>query len=95
MVRNRWPERHQNLITSIVYSADGSLLVTAAADDTVRVWDTETRESITLLPTYRRVMSLLFSPHGSYLYGSGEGFLRRWGGVVPMFPPKRSRDTNR
>jgi len=59
---------HQEAITSIAFSRDGTLLATSSADDTSRVWDLETGvELITLAGHSGDVKGVTFHPSGMYV----------------------------
>jgi WD40 repeat protein len=65
---------------SVAFSPDGSRLVTASSDGTVRQWDAATGEALVWLPGHSDyVYSLAFSPDGTTLVSSsGDTTLRLW-----------------
>ena len=71
---------HTNLICSVKYSPDASLLVSASNDNTARVWDVSTGEEIGTLPKVEDigVMRVVFSPCGKLIAGGLFGELRWW-----------------
>ena len=64
----------------MVFSPDGTRLVTASRDAEVRVWDTNSGELLHMLQMHESgAYSLAFSPDGKYIVtGDGEGPLRLW-----------------
>ena len=73
---------HDASVNSVSFSPDGSKIVSGSADNTVRVWDSNTgselmRQRVGLLGT--RVMSVSFSPDGSKIvFGSADNKVRVW-----------------
>jgi WD40 repeat protein len=63
---------HHDRITSVVFSPDGSWLVSGSDDCTVRVWNILTGRLAVARQFEAAVQSLAFSPDGSYLY-TGNG----------------------
>jgi WD40 repeat protein len=71
---------HTNVISCLVFSADGKLLASGAADRTIRVWNPVTGESEGVLEGNKAaITSLCFSPDGKRLVvGSADGVARIW-----------------
>lgn len=70
---------HSNRVTQLAFSADGSLLASAAEDQTVKVWDLPSRRLVRTLYHPDRSRGVLFSPdHRSLLTGCSDGCLRLW-----------------
>jgi WD40 repeat protein/DNA-binding SARP family transcriptional activator len=67
-------------IQSITYSPDGTLLATAGADGTARIWDANTGEQLSVLAGHtRRLNSVAFSPDGKQVAtGSDDATARVW-----------------
>jgi WD40 repeat protein len=69
---------HRNLVTSVAWSPDGKRLATGSRDNTARVWEVHSNESI-VLETDLEINHLAWSPDGKRLTA---GF---WGGrPTPM-----------
>ncbi|MBC8481939.1 MAG: WD40 repeat domain-containing protein [Planctomycetes bacterium] len=73
-------EGHTKGVTSISFSPDGSLLASGSDDNTIRLWNVESRESIATLEGHTDdVNSVSFSPDGSLLAsGSNDGTIKLW-----------------
>ncbi|MEK7684156.1 MAG: WD40 repeat domain-containing protein, partial [Verrucomicrobiota bacterium] len=64
---------HTETITAIAFSPDGKLLASASWDDTVRLWNVESKnpQPRVLTKYYDAALCLAFSPDGKYLVTSG------------------------
>jgi WD40 repeat protein len=73
-------EGHQKSISSVVFSPDGTHLVTTSGDYTARVWDTEKGTLITTLSGHTDdVIAADFSPDGDWIVtASSDGTARVW-----------------
>jgi WD40 repeat protein/serine/threonine protein kinase len=58
---------------AVAISADLKTLVNGRGDGTVQIWDTETRETIDLVVSSRRVSSIALSPDARLLVAGGRG----------------------
>jgi WD40 repeat protein len=59
------------VVSRIVFSADGSLIATAASDSVVRVWDATTRRQVIEMTQPAEVRAIDFSPDREYLLTGG------------------------
>jgi len=71
-------EGHTGEVNSASFSPDSSLIVTASADNTARVWNVQTGESIaTFLDHKGPVLNALFSPDGQSVFTASEDYTTR------------------
>ncbi|KAJ5708179.1 hypothetical protein N7488_007980 [Penicillium malachiteum] len=86
MVEENWSaclqtlEGHSSSVYSIAWSPDGSRLASGSSDNTVRVWDPTTGQSVSTLEGHgSSVYSIAWSPDGSRLAsGSDDKIVRIW-----------------
>lgn len=73
-------ESHRRLVTALVFSPDGALLVTGSADKTVRLWRLPDGEPLKTLEGHTNfVLSLALSPDGQLLASGGaDKIVRLW-----------------
>ncbi len=57
---------HTSYVYPVAYSPDGHWIASGSWDDTIRLWDAETRETCEVLPTTSLVSALAFSPDSSW-----------------------------
>jgi WD40 repeat protein len=71
---------HTASITSVVYSPDGKLFASGSEDQTIRLWDTQSQESLHVLEGHTdTVSSVAFRPDGEELAsGSYDGTVQFW-----------------
>src|SRR5262249_29959335 len=71
---------HTALVWSVAFSADGTRIVSASGDKTVKVWNAQTgQETLTLKGHTDSVTSVCFSPDGKRIVsGSGDGTVKMW-----------------
>jgi WD40 repeat protein len=71
-------EGHTGRVNSASFSPDSSLIVTASADNTARVWNAQTGESIaTLLDHKGPVLNAMFSWNGRSVFTASEDYATR------------------
>ena len=73
-------EGHNDYVHSVAFSPDGQTLASGSGDDTIRLWNVATGETIrTLRGHWEWVRSVAFSPDGQTLAsGSGDDTIRLW-----------------
>ncbi|KAF7967335.1 hypothetical protein HWV62_34697 [Athelia sp. TMB] len=73
-------EGHHQQVNCVVYSPDGTLIASCSRDNTIRLWDAETRQTVRVLEEHTGdVGSIAFSPDGAYLVsGSDDKTIRVW-----------------
>ncbi len=71
---------HEGNVVDVTFSADGALLATAGRDDTARVWDVATGETVLSLTGHERsVRDVVFTANGNFLItGSSDTTVRIW-----------------
>ncbi|KZV59909.1 WD40 repeat-like protein [Peniophora sp. CONT] len=74
---------HTSLIWSVAFSPDGKRIVSGSKDQTIRIWDTETGQTVASVieghGSYIR--SVAFSPDGEHIIsGSNDRTIRLWDG---------------
>ena len=74
------PLKHENAVSSAVFSPDGKYIVTASWDNTARVWDAKTGKPVTeALKHEGWVYSAVFSQDGKYIVtASRDNTARIW-----------------
>jgi TPR repeat protein len=82
-------EGHTLWINDFNFSPDGSLIVTASADQTARLWDARTGKAVAILKGHdAAVVSAEFSPDGRMVVtGSRDGTAQLWT-VLPLSGPE-------
>jgi WD40 repeat protein len=72
--REQMLEGHTDRVTSVRFSSDGNLAVTASRDRTARIWDVGTGRPIQVLRGHRGIVSdASFSPDGRWVVTAGPG----------------------
>ncbi|MEV8630905.1 hypothetical protein AB0395_04540, partial [Streptosporangium sp. NPDC051023] len=79
---------HQDNVSAVAFSPDGSRLATASWDNTARVWEAKTGKLITTLTGHQdRVWEVAFSPDGTRLAtASSDNTARVWDVNLPANP---------
>jgi WD40 repeat protein len=75
-------EGHTNIVTSVNFSPDNALLVSGSLDGSIRVWNVETYEELTVLSVNDsiEIRSVAFSSDGTLIASAGnDGMVRLWG----------------
>src|SRR5262249_12896749 len=79
---------HSSAVHAVVFSPDGRTLVSGSTDQTVRLWNVETRrELLQLAPggvEFGPVVTLAFSPDGKHLLAGGEGSTAAFWSSAPV-----------
>jgi len=71
---------HQDMVTCVAYSQDGTRLATGSKDQTVKLWNSATGRELTTLAGHKGgVTSVAFSPDGNRLVsGSEDSTVKLW-----------------
>ncbi len=73
------PMKHDNSVSSLSFSPDGSKIVSGSFDHTLRIWDAETGQELKRMEHDDVVYSVNFSPDGRKIVsGSYDNTLRIW-----------------
>ncbi len=87
-------EPHKEAVTSIAFTRDETRFATASMDNTVKIWDLETKQEPAQINAHERPMSVAFSNDGQTLVScGGDGTVKFWEtksaeqlASVPQFP---------
>ena len=86
---------HEHDVPFVAYSPDGTRIVTASSDKTVRIWSADTGDLLHVLQHGDMVDAADFSPDGKLVVsGAADDLLRVWdartGALVRSFPDKNA-----
>lgn len=65
---------HEKTVSSVAFSPDGTLILTASYDRTLRLWDSRTGRQVRQIRDTHPVTCCAFSPDGSEILGGGWSF---------------------
>ncbi len=73
-------DKHSNSVRGVAYSPDGSKIVSASYDKTIKIWDAKTSQELANLPGHTKwVNSAAFSPDGSKIVSaSNDSTIKVW-----------------
>lgn len=70
---------HSNWVNCLSYSPSGDYIASGSSDSTIKLWDVETSQEITLREPKGAIMSLAFTPDGQFLAtGSTDTTVKLW-----------------
>ena len=73
-------EAHTGAVTSMAFSADGSMLATVGADGALKLWDTATGVMLLMVDGVGPALSVMFNAAGNLLItGGADGSVTVWG----------------
>lgn len=77
--RQRFKLTHDDVVRSVAFSPDSSLIATASSDCTCLIWDLTRNVEVARLPHTDRVASVAFNPEGNRVATAGaDGLVRIW-----------------
>jgi WD40 repeat protein/serine/threonine protein kinase len=81
-----YPPGHQTMVWQVAFSPDGQLLASVSSDQTVRLWQVETRRLLKRLNGHTsEIWSVVFAPDGQKFYtGSKDESIAVWSSAVNL-----------
>ncbi len=71
--------KHRGPVSTVAFSPDGKLILTASWDKTARIWDATTGHELSHITDDGEIVTAIFSPDGQYLAtGSLAGVVQVW-----------------
>jgi WD40 repeat protein len=65
---------HTARVNALAYSRDGSRLISAGADKTLRIWDVAAKNALTTIQSQSPIRAAAYSPNGQFIaYGAEDG----------------------
>lgn len=75
----RWFKGHTNVIRTVVFTPDGSHIISGSSDGTIRFWNVQSGKQIDAIQSHRPVMSLAISSDGKSLAsGMTDAVVKIW-----------------
>ena len=81
---------HTDMVESVAFSPDGSMLASGGHDNTMYVWDIATGQRPFTFNNPSGIWGVAFSPEGTLAIGSGDGKIHLWDvvNIIPKAPPR-------
>ncbi len=66
---------HEGYTGEVDWSPDGTMLASTGNDNTIRIWDTATGETLYIIETANRPLTVAWSPDGAHIAYGGEDMM--------------------